>query len=76
MVRFFTNFGAKRNPNGWVTHGMHASMPCRLVQSIKTDRCRKREKKKIEKEMKEENEGVSCSEKTRMAKNLELSYKR
>ena len=58
------------NPNGWVTHGMMhachvddtwhgACMPCRFVQSIKTDRWRKRkeirekEKKGREKEMEE-----------------------
>ena len=43
----------------WVTHGMHACMPCRCSQSIKTDRWRKREereekKKKVREKEKEE----------------------
>ena len=42
----------------WVTHGMHACMPCKFSQSIKTDRWRKREEiEENEKKVKEkENE--------------------
>ena len=55
--QIFTSFRAKRNQNWWVTHGMmhachvgdtwlDACMPCRLVQSIKMDWWKKREKKR------------------------------
>ena len=58
MVKFFTNFKSKRNPNGWVTHGMmhachvgdtwHVSfMPCGFVQSIKTGSVEEKEKKQM-----------------------------
>ena len=60
MVEFFTNFRAKRNPNGWVTHGMMhachvgdtwhvACMPCGFVQSIKTGSVEEKEEKTNEK---------------------------
>ena len=64
MVGFFTNFGAKRNPNWWATHGMHACMPCGFVRSIKkglVEEKRGKEKKKKKMREKEREEGKSVS---------------
>ena len=50
MVRFFTNFGAKRNPNGWVTHGimqphgMHIGLVCKNGP-VKENREKKKRKR-------------------------------
>ena len=68
MVRFFTKFRVKRNPNGWVTHGMvhachvgdtwhGACMPCGFFQSIKMGSMEEKRGKKIEERERERKRG-------------------